>query len=342
MSSSNGGVPPGFRFHPTDEELLHYYLKKKVSFQKFDMDVIREVDLNKMEPWDLQERCRIGSTPQNEWYFFSHKDRKYPTGSRTNRATNAGFWKATGRDKCIRNSYKKIGMRKTLVFYKGRAPHGQKTDWIMHEYRLEDGNDPQGNANIGNEGGSTHNPDQQINNSSSTNARSFIHRENHYLLHQQQNPRNSSGLELDKPELALHYSHLHQNPQYSLFHSQPLLQTQKPMVYDYSYTSSLPSDTPIMAKQLMTNPRDCESGSEGLRYQVSESGMEVGSCEPNQEMGSGRGEGINEWGVLDRLVTSHLGNEDSNKGVRFEEANPHQINQLSLRGEMDFWAYGKQ
>ena len=86
--------------------------------------------------------------PQNEWYFFSHKDRKYPTGSRTNRATHAGFWKATGRDKCIRNSYKKIGMRKTLVFYKGRAPHGQKTDWIMHEYRLEDADDPQGNLSV--------------------------------------------------------------------------------------------------------------------------------------------------------------------------------------------------
>ena len=54
MASSSAGVPPGFRFHPTDEELLHYYLKKKVSYQKFDMEVIREVDLNKMEPWELQ------------------------------------------------------------------------------------------------------------------------------------------------------------------------------------------------------------------------------------------------------------------------------------------------
>lgn len=49
----------------------------------------------------------------------------------------AGFWKATGRDKAVYNKSKLIGMRKTLVFYKGRAPNGQKSDWIMHEYRLE-------------------------------------------------------------------------------------------------------------------------------------------------------------------------------------------------------------
>ncbi|XP_029127658.1 NAC domain-containing protein 37 isoform X2 [Cajanus cajan] len=82
-------------------------------------------------------RCRIGYEEQNEWYFFSHKDKKYPTGTRTNRATMAGFWKATGRDKAVYDKTKLIGMRKTLVFYKGRAPNGQKSDWIMHEYRLE-------------------------------------------------------------------------------------------------------------------------------------------------------------------------------------------------------------
>ncbi|XP_022738093.1 NAC domain-containing protein 7-like [Durio zibethinus] len=130
-------VPPGFRFHPTDEELVDYYLRKKITSRRIDLDVIRDVDLYKIEPWDLQELCRIGTEEQNEWYFFSHKDKKYPTGTRTNRATAAGFWKATGRDKAIYSKHDLIGMRKTLVFYKGRAPNGQKSDWIMHEYRLE-------------------------------------------------------------------------------------------------------------------------------------------------------------------------------------------------------------
>ncbi|KAG5033498.1 hypothetical protein JHK82_017053 [Glycine max] len=130
-------VPPGFRFHPTDEELVDYYLRKKVTSRGIDLDVIKDVDLYKIEPWDLQELCRIGAQEQNEWYFFSHKDKKYPTGTRTNRATAAGFWKATGRDKAIYSKHDLIGMRKTLVFYKGRAPNGQKSDWIMHEYRLE-------------------------------------------------------------------------------------------------------------------------------------------------------------------------------------------------------------
>jgi hypothetical protein len=57
MSISVNGqscVPPGFRFHPTEEELLNYYLRKKVASQEIDLDVIRDVDLNKLEPWDIQ------------------------------------------------------------------------------------------------------------------------------------------------------------------------------------------------------------------------------------------------------------------------------------------------
>ena len=54
IMNSFSQVPPGFRFHPTDEELVDYYLRKKVASRRIDLDVIKEIDLYKIEPWDLQ------------------------------------------------------------------------------------------------------------------------------------------------------------------------------------------------------------------------------------------------------------------------------------------------
>ncbi|KAI3418097.1 NAC domain-containing protein [Psidium guajava] len=130
------GLPPGFRFHPTDEELITFYLASKVFNGAFSGLDIAEVDLNRCEPWDLPEVAKMG---EREWYFFSLRDRKYPTGLRTNRATGAGYWKATGKDREVHSAATGalLGMKKTLVFYRGRAPRGEKTKWVMHEYRLD-------------------------------------------------------------------------------------------------------------------------------------------------------------------------------------------------------------
>ncbi|XWS48001.1 hypothetical protein CRYUN_Cryun13aG0034400 [Craigia yunnanensis] len=127
-------LPPGFRFHPTDEELISHYLYKKVLDINFGARAIGEVDLNKSEPWELPWKAKMG---EKEWYFFCLRDRKYPTGLRTNRATDSGYWKATGKDKEIYRGKSLVGMKKTLVFYKGRAPKEEKANWVMHEYRLE-------------------------------------------------------------------------------------------------------------------------------------------------------------------------------------------------------------
>ncbi|GER45834.1 NAC domain containing protein 6 [Striga asiatica] len=138
-------LPPGFRFHPTDEELITHYLNPKVIDNSFSTIAIGEVDLNKVEPWDLPWKAKMG---ENERYFFCIKDRKYPTGRRTNRATVAGYWKATGKDKEIFLAKFLVGMKKTLVFYRGRAPKGMKTNWVMHEYRMEGKKSLHNNNNV--------------------------------------------------------------------------------------------------------------------------------------------------------------------------------------------------
>ncbi|XP_072962172.1 NAC domain-containing protein 86-like [Typha angustifolia] len=128
-------LPPGFRFHPTDDELVGYYLKRKVDGLKIELEVIPVIDLYKFEPWELPDKSFLPRRDL-EWFFFCPRDRKYPNGSRTNRATGTGYWKATGKDRKIVCESSVYGLRKTLVFYRGRAPGGERTDWVMHEYRL--------------------------------------------------------------------------------------------------------------------------------------------------------------------------------------------------------------
>lgn len=188
------------------------------------------------------------------------------------------------------------------------------------------------NEGVGGGGGSSANSDQHLNNNAHSSAsiatpHTFMQRESQYQLRQpQQNYASHPTFELNKSDLALHYIPTppppsHNFPHHHLFHSN--LSTLKPLpgssaAYDYPALSSLPPDAPLMVKQLMSNNPETGQPTDGM-------------TEP--------------WAMLDRLVTSHLGNEDSSKDVRFEDehgsSSVSQINQLSLRGEMDFWGYAK-
>ncbi|KAK9293020.1 hypothetical protein L1049_021004 [Liquidambar formosana] len=132
-------LPPGFRFHPTDVELVLYYLKRKVMGKRILIEAITEIDIYKFAPQDLPDKSCLRSKDL-EWYFFCPRERKYANGARTNRATESGYWKTTGKDRHVIYNGRTVGMIKTLVFHEGRAPKGVRTDWVMHEYRLEDKN----------------------------------------------------------------------------------------------------------------------------------------------------------------------------------------------------------
>lgn len=81
--------------------------------------------------------CAVDSR-EAEWHFFTRTEKKYINGSKINRATINGFWKATGRDRAVHHKSQIVGLKKTLVYHAGRAPAGKRTDWLMHEYRLSE------------------------------------------------------------------------------------------------------------------------------------------------------------------------------------------------------------
>ncbi|KAG0577140.1 hypothetical protein KC19_5G134000 [Ceratodon purpureus] len=127
---------PGFRFQPTEEELVGFYLRSMVTGNRPEVDLINVLNLYHYDPWELPAMAFMQS--EREWLFFCPRDTKYPNGARPNRVTASGYWKATGTDRPVRRAQDAccIGLKKTLVFYTGRAPRGRKTEWIMNEYRL--------------------------------------------------------------------------------------------------------------------------------------------------------------------------------------------------------------
>lgn len=62
----NDVVMPGFRFHPTEEELIEFYLRRKVEGKRFNVELITFLDLYRYDPWELPG---LTSLPQNNRPF---------------------------------------------------------------------------------------------------------------------------------------------------------------------------------------------------------------------------------------------------------------------------------
>ncbi|XP_017972005.1 PREDICTED: NAC domain-containing protein 18 isoform X2 [Theobroma cacao] len=132
-------IVKGFRFRPTDKELIEY-LQDKTFDRDSLVQVIAEVhDICELEPWELPERSAF-QTGDRLWYFMYQPKYKYRNSKRISRTTLEGYWKPTGNARKIINHHtgEEIGSKKTLVFYKGQCNDKNKnrTCWVMHEYEL--------------------------------------------------------------------------------------------------------------------------------------------------------------------------------------------------------------
>ncbi|RCV28258.1 hypothetical protein SETIT_5G391200v2 [Setaria italica] len=135
------GHPPGYRFYPTEEELICFYLRNKLDSLRDDIErVIPVVDVYSADPGQLpgiHAMLRGGAGEGEPWFFFCPRQEREARGGRPSRTTPSGYWKAAGTPGVVYSSAgrRAIGMKKTMVFYRGRAPSGTKTNWKMNEYR---------------------------------------------------------------------------------------------------------------------------------------------------------------------------------------------------------------
>eukprot|EP00257_Ricinus_communis_P002976 XP_002514683.2 NAC transcription factor 32 [Ricinus communis] len=139
-------IPPGYRFLPTDEELITDYLMKKVCYEPLPPHVIPEIDdteLHSKAPSSLV----TFSCGEREWYFFIHEGEAFPgrhqkekksKGSSRTVGDGKGFWKANGKEQPICNSDGKVFAFKIhLTYFSGSSPgNARKTHWKMEKYRL--------------------------------------------------------------------------------------------------------------------------------------------------------------------------------------------------------------
>ncbi|KAJ8769163.1 hypothetical protein K2173_000938 [Erythroxylum novogranatense] len=126
---------PGVRFYPTDEELVMYHLKRKVLGKKRSQ-VIGEIYIYKYAPWDLPDRSLL-RTGDLKWYFFCPVQKKYAGSDRVNRCMDLGYWTTSGKDRKVHHNSVVVGRIRSLIFHKGKSPNGERTDWVMHEYKLD-------------------------------------------------------------------------------------------------------------------------------------------------------------------------------------------------------------
>lgn len=132
-------LPPGFRFYPTEEELVSFYLRMKLRGKRLQeiSRVIPDIDIYELEPSHLPKHAgEVCKADTEQWFFFTPRQEREARGGRPSRTTESGYWKATGSPSYVYSSDNRvIGVKKTMVFYNGKAPAGRKTKWKMHEYR---------------------------------------------------------------------------------------------------------------------------------------------------------------------------------------------------------------
>ncbi|XP_065865263.1 NAC domain-containing protein 55-like [Euphorbia lathyris] len=124
----------GFRFNPTDQELIEILLHKASSQEMSSLSFITHINIYEHEPHLLHwnESAAVG---KDERYYYYKKENE------SREVAGRGWWKATSHVKKVYVNGNVVGLKRPLTFHRYRdngtsRSNAIKTNWIMHEYTL--------------------------------------------------------------------------------------------------------------------------------------------------------------------------------------------------------------
>ncbi|XP_007034076.2 PREDICTED: putative NAC domain-containing protein 94 [Theobroma cacao] len=127
-------ISTGFRFNPTDEELIEILIEKVSGNITMSFDFIVERNIYELEPQNLLWIQSVALN-NNERYYYCKRE------GDSREVSGRGWWKATSHVKTISANGRVVGYKRPLTFHRFRDNERKrkgaiKTDWIMHEYAL--------------------------------------------------------------------------------------------------------------------------------------------------------------------------------------------------------------
>ncbi|WRX17035.1 NAC domain - like 10 [Theobroma cacao] len=129
--------PIGYRFMPTDEELVTHYLTNKVCRNPVPPSAFQEIRSTELYRKPPKSSVQY-SSGEREWFFFIHQDGNFEEQNKAIRIVEdgRGFWRTNGEKPLFDTKGNVLAFKTHLMYFSGCLSNAKKTHWRMDEYRL--------------------------------------------------------------------------------------------------------------------------------------------------------------------------------------------------------------
>ncbi|KAK0582076.1 hypothetical protein LWI29_021253 [Acer saccharum] len=141
--AASSRIPMGYKFQPTDEELVSYFLFNKIfaetddPFNDVDKFSVREGDLyGSQDPCDIWNLYGGDNLEDGKpLYLFTRLKKVSSNGSRISRRVGSGTWAGEDSGDTITSQNYVVGVKKRFRYENKKSPDNGA--WIMHEFAVD-------------------------------------------------------------------------------------------------------------------------------------------------------------------------------------------------------------